>query len=263
MSELNTVPKCKYHLIFYYLERYFFFHLSFLLRQYFFRILENAWNLCFFFFIFRKQIMENDGLNVTIFENMLMNPDEVFTKLQEEIQYLPYEEACVCIRGIKYPVPRQITAYGDSNLSYTFSGLTLTCKPWTPLLLDLKTAVESLTACSYNFVLINRYRNGSDCIGQHKDKESSLDAEYPISLLSLGETRVMKFCRPGFADHDVELKDNTLIVMHAPTNALWTHGIPRQEDKKGTNVTLTFRCLKETPKKKSDEERKPEVSTFF
>ena len=47
-------------------------------------------------------------------------------------------------------------AYGDPGLTYTFSGVTIPAKPWTPLLLQIKEHIESTTEKVFNFVLVNR-----------------------------------------------------------------------------------------------------------
>jgi alkylated DNA repair dioxygenase AlkB len=43
--------------------------------------------------------------------------------------------------------------------------------PWIPVLLELKKHVEKITQTSFNSVLLNRYRNGSDSMGWHSDNE--------------------------------------------------------------------------------------------
>ena len=95
--------------------------------------------------------------------------------MENEITYLPEEESQIRINGYSYPISRKIVAFGDSGLSYTFSGLTVNSQSWCPLLLDIKKTVEDLTGFDFNFVLINRYGDGNACIGQHKDDESDLE----------------------------------------------------------------------------------------
>lgn len=204
------------------------------------------------------------GLNISTYENVFSSPEEIFQKLEREIVYLPDEEARIHIKNKSYRVPRQIAAFGDSDLKYTFSGLTLRSEPWSPLLLEIKNTVEVLTGLEFNFVLVNRYANGDSCIGQHKDDESDLEENSPICSLSFGETRTMVFKRPNHPDQKVELKSNSLLTMHPPTNELWTHGIPRQKKRSGVRVNLTFRRMKRSApdfKRKHDdgtsEERYP------
>jgi len=185
----------------------------------------------------------DSSLNIQLYENALSNSADAFESLEREVQYLLPEDCKVKIRGKEYAVPRQLCAFGDEGLTYTFSGLTVNCQSWTPLLLEIKAQVESLTGVEYNFVLINRYKDGSCCIGQHKDNEVDLDDSCPIASLSLGETRTMVFKRPKFNDHRIELKDNSLLLMRPPTNQYWTHGIPPEKKRSGVRLNLTFRRI--------------------
>ncbi|KMQ82643.1 alpha-ketoglutarate-dependent dioxygenase alkb-like protein [Lasius niger] len=108
--------------------------------------------------------MEN--FNIELFDNVFDCPEEIFQRLETEIQYLPAEQTQVRIRGKTLPIPRQQVAFGEPNLTYTFSGLT---------------------------VALNRYKDGQDCIGQHKDNEVDLDPTASICSVSYGETRAVYF----------------------------------------------------------------------
>ncbi|XP_035229428.1 DNA oxidative demethylase ALKBH2-like [Stegodyphus dumicola] len=133
--------------------------------------------------------------------------------------------------------------------------MSISCQPWTPLLFEIKASVEHLSGANFNFVLINRYKDGNSCIGQHKDNEPSLDSNHPVCSLSLGETRTIVFKRQHFQDYRLELENNSLLILSSPTNELWTHGIPRQKERKGVRVSLTFRRLLLPGKRKFDEDQ--------
>lgn len=64
--------------------------------------------------------------------------------------------AKVQVFGKWHSVPRKQATYGDAGLTYTFSGLTLTPKPWIPVLERVRDRVCRVTGQSFNFVLINR-----------------------------------------------------------------------------------------------------------
>ncbi|GBM19924.1 hypothetical protein AVEN_29598-1, partial [Araneus ventricosus] len=55
--------------------------------------------------------------------------DEIFDELEREIEYFPSEMATVFIYNKRYSVPRKVSAYGDKNLTYTFSRNTFPSKP--------------------------------------------------------------------------------------------------------------------------------------
>lgn len=184
-------------------------------------------------------IREN-GLNVDLYENVIL--PHFFSDLENEIEYL---------KGIKYrshPVPRQMVAYGDSPLiSYSFSGLKIKCKPWTPTLFKMKQIVENkISVKGYNYVLINKYRGGYDYISRHKDDETDLDPHYPIAAVSLGETRTIVFTSSTGGEKrtvQIPLPSGSLLVMKPPTNDCWFHEIPREPDRRGVRISLTFRKM--------------------
>lgn len=185
-----------------------------------------------------------DEFNVDLHKNVFLSPDEIFQNLEKDIQYIPSNEFLVRVMGKTFSPFRSIAAYGDPYVSYTYSGLTVRCKPWTPLLSYLKRHVERATGYEYNFVLINRYQNGFSHIGYHRDDEKDLDTSYPICALSFGETRTLIFKRSGYANRIYELESNTLLVMKPPTNLYWSHGIPREKKRTGVRVSLTFRKIR-------------------
>ena len=90
-------------------------------------------------------------------------------------------------------IPRNQAAYGDEGISYKYSGVTVTAKEWTPTLREIRGKVESATGKRFNFVLVNRYKDGRDYVGEHKDDEKDLEESYPIASVTLGATRDFYF----------------------------------------------------------------------
>ncbi|KAJ8917631.1 hypothetical protein NQ315_000115 [Exocentrus adspersus] len=115
--------------------------------------------------------------------------DELMRQLENSVEYYEGELTKVKVFGKWHQIPRQQVAYGDDGMMYSFSGINLPAKPWTPLLNDLRNFLYEVTGFLYNFVLINRYRNGNDHIGEHRDAEKELDKNTPIASLSLGQKR--------------------------------------------------------------------------
>ena len=158
-----------------------------------------------------------------------------------------------------------------SFFRYQFSGLTLSAKPWCPVLEELRdlvtsailVIVSSLTLINeravlsilvsfcpqsdpgregeegtpyFNFVLVNRYADGRDHAGEHRDDERELDPSAPIASLSLGAERDFRFrhgskknkailipegVREAPEDLNLPLIDGTLLLMEPPTNRYW------------------------------------------
>ena len=68
--------------------------------------------------------------------------------------------------------PRLIASYGDSGITYKYSGVVNAALPWTPVLLEIKQKIEAVQG-EYNYCLLNRYRSGSDSMGWHADTRHS------------------------------------------------------------------------------------------
>lgn len=48
---------------------------------------------------------------------LFLNSEEIFQKLEKEIEYLPAEQSTLRINGKVCKIPRQLAAYGDPGLS--------------------------------------------------------------------------------------------------------------------------------------------------
>ena len=113
----------------------------------------------------------------------------LFCALEEEVEYLSTQAARIKVFGKLHDLPRRNVGYGDEGVVYKYSGLSLEPKEWTPTLREIRAGVEAASGHSYNFVLVNRYADGGDCMGEHRDDEAELDPDVPIASLSLGAAR--------------------------------------------------------------------------
>ena len=197
------------------------------------------------------------GLNVDYYPRFFTkrDSDSLLEQLESELQ--SYYEASrneVKIYGKLYKIPRKQTAFGDSGLSYTFSGTTVPANSWTPLLSDIRTCVESALGETFNFVLVNRYGDGNDHIGEHRDDETDLVREAPIASLTFGQARDFVFkhkdargknaTRKDISPVTVCLEHGSLLNMKHPTNSEWYHSLPVRKKAHGVRVNLTFRHMK-------------------
>ncbi|XP_049803222.1 DNA oxidative demethylase ALKBH2-like isoform X1 [Schistocerca nitens] len=199
-----------------------------------------------------------EGLDVDY--TRLLTPalaDAVLHELEAGLTYFTGDLARVRVFGRWHPIPRQQVAFGDAGLSYKFSGQTLPASPWPPLLLGMRDALSALTGVRFNFVLVNRYRDGNDHMGEHRDDEADLDAGAPIASLSLGAERPFVFKhrdarRRGPQHRDVPpvkllLEHGSLLMMNPPTNRLWFHALPRRKSCQQPRINLTFRKMLPQP----------------
>ena len=156
----------------------------------------------------------------------------------------------VVMWGRRVPQPRLTAWYGDPGASYAYSGLQLDPLPWTALLLDIKSRVETAVASSFNSVLLNYYRDHQDSIGFHSDDEPELGERPVIASLSLGEERtfILKHKRSkATTPVHLRLASGSLLLMLGDTQHCWRHGILKKNRPCGPRVNLTFRTIIQSP----------------
>ncbi|XP_044131288.1 DNA oxidative demethylase ALKBH2 [Bufo gargarizans] len=179
--------------------------------------------------------------------------DEIFQQLEKDIVYFTGDLSKVQVYGKWHNVPRKQVTFGDEGLTYTFSGITLSPKPWIPVLNLIRERVQLVTGHSFNFVLINRYKDGNDHIGDHRDDEKELVPQSPIASVSFGACRDFVFRhRDSRGKNSVrtiepvklELEHGSLLMMNFPTNVYWYHSLPVRRKVLAARVNLTFRKMK-------------------
>ena len=88
-------------------------------------------------------------------------------------------------------------------------------------------------------------------MGDHRDDEKELCKKTPIASFSLGAERDFVLKHADRNENKLEpvkilLRPGTLLLMFAPTNELWVHGIPARAACKHPRINLTFRCILST-----------------
>ena len=215
---------------------------------------------------FQKICKHQLGLNLRYCSNFYGKAaaDSIFQQLESQLP--PYFSSCqqtVSLAGRVQPIPRRHTAFGDHKLSYSFSGITMPANPWIPLVSSLRDHVgEALGGEAFNFVLVNRYQDGSDHMGEHRDNERELVQTAPIASLSFGQPRDFVLHHrdsrgrrgrggggggsSGCVAGDpvkLELGHGSLLVMCPPTNSMWFHSLPVRRRALHPRINLTFRRM--------------------
>ena len=186
----------------------------------------------------------------------------VFSELESQIAYINDPNlTSIKVFGKTHNLPRKHAAYGCKGITYTYSGIKIPATPWeqAPILKKILEDVKCATDIQYNFVLINRYQNGHDKMGEHKDDEKELDPDIPIASLSFGQERDFVFRHQNLVKKSVDtsesdktrhikkllLKDGMLLMMNSPTNRFWYHSLPQRSTKicPDVRINLTFRKI--------------------
>ena len=105
----------------------------------------------------------------------------------QDSPWLKWQRESFSIYGKTVEAPRSIAWFGDSGMNYRYTGLDHPTHGWPTQLHTLKEQVEQVAGQHFNFLLLNRYENGAEHMGWHRDDERGCSAN--IASLSLGESR--------------------------------------------------------------------------
>ena len=177
---------------------------------------------------------------------LLFDPQEqslLMNALQEEI---PWKQEHIKLFGKTHPTPRLTAWHGDTHCVYKYSGVVNQPFPWTPSLITIKTRIESLSnGATFNCVLLNFYRDGSDKMGWHSDDEKELGPNPSIASVSFGATRRFDFKHKTEANNkfSIHLESGSLLLMQGDMQHHWLHQIPAQKRIQEPRINLTFRYI--------------------
>jgi alkylated DNA repair dioxygenase AlkB len=129
-------------------------------------------------------------------------------------------------------------AYNYSQMSYPFQEMP-------PKILEMCAMINDLLGFTPNNCLVNYYLDGKSKMGFHSDQTDILEHTTGIAIVSLGETRVLRFKKiieEGMI-FDYLLPSGSLLYMTLALQTEWVHAIPKSETENG-RMSLTFRKIK-------------------
>jgi alkylated DNA repair dioxygenase AlkB len=143
-------------------------------------------------------------------------------------------------------IPRLEAWYGSWDYPYS-KGVVLKATPMPDYLQAVIDRLAAKGLGTFNSVLINQYRNGSDYISPHSDDDYG-DPEPTIPSLTLGASRpfrLAKIISGSKLDKSTTVEyapaHGDLLVMRGRTNAEWQHWVPKTAKSIGERINLTFR----------------------
>jgi len=167
--------------------------------------------------------------------------DRLFQSL---LDVIPWRTATLTIAGQKRPLPRLQCWMADQGRSYSYSGLKLSPHPWNPDVLRIKARLEQLCEHSFNSVLLNYYRGGSDSVSWHADDETELGPNPIVASVSLGAQRTLEF-KPKFnlttPKKQIVLGSGSILIMGKTIQNNWLHQLPKISGTIHPRISLTFR----------------------
>jgi alkylated DNA repair dioxygenase AlkB len=157
---------------------------------------------------------------------------------------LDWREEDIVVAGREVKVPRLVCWHGDEGAVYRYSGVDHLPLPWTDELLDIKARIEQCCGRGFNSALCNLYRDGSDSMGWHADKEKELGRDPYIASLSLGAERLFRLRHDRSGETlDVPLGNGALLLMGGSLQHHWRHCVPKSKGIASARINLTFRMI--------------------
>ncbi|EHA98547.1 Alpha-ketoglutarate-dependent dioxygenase alkB-like protein 2 [Heterocephalus glaber] len=175
--------------------------------------------------------------------------DEISQELVKKVEYFTGVLARVLVFGKWHNVLRKQVTYGDAGLTYKFSDLTLSPKPWIPVLEHVRDHISGVTEQTFNFVLVSKYKDGYDYIGEHREDRRELAPRSPIASVSFGACRNLLFWHKESLGKNpcqrvevfkLQLDHRSLLMMNTLTNTYWYHSLPVLKKVLAPRVNLTF-----------------------
>ncbi len=151
---------------------------------------------------------------------------------------------------------RTSTAFGVKDLTYTYSGRTITAMDWenSPVLKQLAKELGEKFSEIFNYVMVLRYPNGEAGIRWHSDDEGDMAEGSIIASISLGEARDFQLRAKDKKKRrkkimTVALAHGSLLYMNQKLQTYYDHCVPIRKRIKKPRYNLTFRKMKMKNKK--------------
>ncbi len=155
-----------------------------------------------------------------------------------DLPNVPWKSEEFRIFGKKVPAPRSLCWFGDKGVNYRYTGIDHICCGWPDWLNKLKGKIEKTTKKKFNFVLMNRYEDGLQYMGWHRDNERGWSAD--IASLSLGAERRFLLDEPSREKKaTINLEHGSLICFDGSMR----HCLPKTKTDLGIRINLTFRSI--------------------
>lgn len=190
-------------------------------------------------------------LNLLPFDGVARYYPEFFSAIESDLYFnrlleeTAWKQEPIKIFGKEVMQPRLTAWYGDSDKTYTYSGITMQPYPWTSTLAAIKQRIETVAPVIFTSALLNLYRDGQDSMGWHRDNERMLGEKPAIGSVSFGATRMFQLRHYDRKEplRSVPLAHGSFLLMEGTTQQYWEHRIPKTAKPVGSRINLTFRVI--------------------
>ncbi len=167
---------------------------------------------------------------ITLVENFIDHPAELFHLLTTTVAW---DERMTA---------RKTASFGKA---YNYSQMAYPYQEFLPELAEINKKLKPVIGFEPNNCLINYYLDGKSKMGYHSDQTDILEANTGIAIVSIGETRTLKFRNIKNPEEylSYDLTAGSLIYMTQEIQDEWQHSIPKSDTENG-RISLTFRQMK-------------------
>ena len=178
--------------------------------------------------------------------SFMFSEDEANQMLENLLAGISWTQEKIHLYGKEHNIPRMTAWHGEPDKTYIYSGIRAESMPWTPTLLKIKERIERVSDVTFNSVLLNLYRNGSDSVSWHADDEPELGRNPTIGSVSFGESRTfqMKHKWHKSKRQNITLHNGSYLLMKGTTQHHWLHQIPKSKRQMSHRINLTYRVVK-------------------
>ena len=194
-------------------------------------------------------LKESDSFFAYLLQNDSSQNLSESLKLQDlnDIRFnnIKWKQDFIRLYGKVNPLPRLTSWYGEPGKSYSYSGINSDPNSWlNNRLLEIKAEIETVAKTSFNSVLLNLYRDGSDYLSWHADDEPELGKNPIIASVNFGAER--DFClklNEGDLKFTIPLRHGSLLVMGGELQHFWQHSVPKRKKIDDLRINLTYRVI--------------------
>ena len=179
-----------------------------------------------------------------IYFGQIISAEQIGVFFEELINKIDWKNEVVVMFGKEITTKRKVAFYSDHHIEYRYSQKTKKGIQWIPILLQIKSIVESYTKKQYNACLLNLYHNGDEAMGWHADNEVEIKPNSSIASLSIGAERKFSFKNKTTKETTTLLLENgSLLEMKGELQNHWLHCLPKSSKIIMPRINLTFRQM--------------------
>ena len=188
-----------------------------------------------------KRVFENDEktafLDKGIFKNSILLAEcisDIVSYLEDRPKLILFGKICQQQRFVGF--------FSNESSGYKYSGETMFSNILSSSMEILLCKVNKIFGSEFNGILVNKYKDGNDYIGQHSDDETMLD---PVGVVAISYGASRKFRIRNKTDKKIVYEENTthcgILHMGGDFQKIYTHDIPVQKKITEQRISFTFR----------------------